>query len=288
MPLSFDLIARKRNAIFRRLTSIAIIALGIVLDVVSKKLAIEHLKGAEDIDLIPGILRLSYLENRGAAWGMFADQRWVFMSISTVTIIVILGMIFSGFCRSKVMEFSLAAILAGGIGNMIDRTSLGYVVDMIEFYLFDFPVFNVADCFVTLGTAILMIAMVVEIVREERIARRDAEYDQLLHELEARGEFDEEENEAFFDNLRLDGVEEKYLEFYSAESAEKLIERLGEGEDFEGDYHAHRVTLEESRRNLTDSLIEDEEATEEDELDSEEPLADDSDEAPSADEEWVI
>lgn len=287
MSLSFDLLARKRVAILRRLTSIAIIALGIILDVVTKKFAVAYLKDGEDIDLIPGILRLTYLENRGAAWGMFADQRWIFMSISTVTIIVILGMIFSGFCRSKVMEFSLAAILAGGVGNMIDRTSLGYVVDMIEFYLFEFPVFNVADCFVTVGTAILLIAMVVEIVREERIARRDAEYDQLLHELEARGEFDEEENEAFFDNLRLDGVEEKYLEFYSADKTEKLIEQLGCGEDFEGDYHAHRVTLEESRRNLTDSLIGEEEETEEAEP-SEEPLIDDGDEAPSEDEEWVI
>lgn len=281
MALSFETLAKHRNTIIRRTVSILIVAVGIVLDILTKNLATRHLKGGTDVSFIDGILSFSYLENRGAAWGMFSEDRWVFMTISTVTIVVLTYLIFSGFCRTRVMEFSVAAILAGGIGNMIDRVSLGYVVDMIKTDFMDFPIFNVADCFVTVGTAILLVAMVWEIVREERIARRDAEYDQLLAELEARGEFDEEQNEAFFDSLRLDGIDPETADAARCELDADQLEKLRLAEDLESALHERSVNAETARRALTDSLLPEDAEGDEDEEVSE-------DELPTPEEEDVL
>ena len=255
MALSFESLAKHRSAILRRVTSILIVAVAVLLDRLTKAWAVAHLKSGDDVEVIDWLFRLTYVENKGAAWGMLADQRWIFMSISTLTIVILSYMIFSGTCRTRIMEFSVAAILAGGLGNMIDRTSMGYVVDMIEFTFMDFPVFNIADCFVVVGTAILLVTMIYEIVREERIARRDAEYDQLLAELEARGDFDEEENEAFFDNLALDGVEREVIESARREFSEDELEELRTEDGLERGYHARAVNRETVRRNLTDSLL---------------------------------
>ncbi len=133
-------------------------AIGVILDQITKNIAVDSLKGEGVKKFIPYIFDLVYVENRGAAWGMFADNRWVFMSISTVAVILMTGVLFFYAREHKMFCISLAMVISGGVGNMIDRVLNGYVVDFLRFAFYpDFPVFNVADIFVTCGCASLAI-----------------------------------------------------------------------------------------------------------------------------------
>ena len=113
-------------------------ALGVVilvlLDQYTKLLAIAHLKDQSAFVLWNNVFELHYLENRGAAFGIFQNQRWFFV-IMTVMII----------------------LTAGAIGNFIDRLTRGYVVDFFYFSLIDFPIFNVADIYVTVTFIVLVL-----------------------------------------------------------------------------------------------------------------------------------
>ena len=129
----------------------------VALDQGTKMLAVEHLtKGA--IPLIDGVFELTYVQNTGAAFGLLKNQRWIFMSITAVVMVVLLVVLMSGrFRRYRFANIAGTLILAGGIGNMIDRVAHGYVVDFLYFKLINFPVFNVADCYVVIGAALLLI-----------------------------------------------------------------------------------------------------------------------------------
>lgn len=128
------------------------------LDQLVKVLTVANLALHETAPLIPGVLQLTYVRNTGAAFSSFEGQQWLFALIFLVFTGLILWeyfkkpMAFTGFER-----WCIAAIYGGGLGNMIDRLRLGYVVDMFETVFIDFPVFNVADCFITCGCAALMI-----------------------------------------------------------------------------------------------------------------------------------
>lgn len=141
-----------------RIMSVITVVLTVLLDTLSKNLAIISLKdtGETDFALIPGILHFTYHENKGAAFGMLSDSRWVFMSISSIAIIAIAVYLFCNKENSILLSLSLSMILGGGIGNMIDRVCLGYVVDFINFKIINFPIFNIADTFVTIGAALLI------------------------------------------------------------------------------------------------------------------------------------
>ena len=93
------------------------------------------------------------------------------MSISTVAILAMLVFLYAGFAQNLLYEISVAMIIAGGIGNMIDRTVLGYVVDMIDFRLIDFAVFNGADSLVCVGAGILILALLLDIAKESKAAK---------------------------------------------------------------------------------------------------------------------
>ena len=103
------------------------------------------------IDLIAGVLRLEYLENRGAAFGIFQNQQWISLILATVFLIlaVVFWMRMPGARRWLPLRLITVALAAGAIGNMIDRIVHHYVVDFIYFCLIDFPIFNVADIYVT-------------------------------------------------------------------------------------------------------------------------------------------
>ena len=119
--------------------------------------------------IIQDVLHLTYVENRGAAFGMLSNHRWVFMVLSTMVMFAIIFVIikFKKYFH-PLMIVGLSFTVGGGIGNMIDRTVLGYVVDFIDFTLIDFAVFNVADSFVTVGAFLLMGYMIWDTVREFR------------------------------------------------------------------------------------------------------------------------
>lgn len=132
-----------------------IVAFVIVVDQLTKYLAATHLKPIGSVTLIKGVFHLTYTENRGAAFGILQNHRWLFITFAIIAGIIILYYLISHADESLLLKVSLSLILGGAIGNLIDRIRLGYVVDMFHFTLIDYPVFNIADCAVVLGTVLL-------------------------------------------------------------------------------------------------------------------------------------
>jgi signal peptidase II len=147
---------------------ILIIFGSIWLDQLTKWLAVTFLQGNPSVPIIPEALQLTYLENRGAAFGMLANNRWVFLIISTVGILAVLGYMLIKRPTSKILCLALSFIVGGGIGNMIDRVLLGYVVDFIDFCLINFAIFNVADSFVCVGAGLLSLWVILDTIAEEK------------------------------------------------------------------------------------------------------------------------
>ena len=144
----------------------------VVLDQFTKVLALQNLKGQEPITIIPDVFHLLYVENRGAAFGILQNKQWVFLII---TAIVLAALIWALPRMSRERHFlplrlCLCFIGAGAVGNMIDRIFRGYVVDFFYFKLIDFPVFNVADIYVT-TSAIVLIFLIVFLYKEEDFDR---------------------------------------------------------------------------------------------------------------------
>ena len=158
----------KRKPVDYILYSVVILA-GVILDQITKWLAVKFLLPlGHSVPIFKGVLQLTYVENEGAAFGSFKDAPWVFNSVSVVAIIAILVYLFFGRGTSRLQEIALAMIVSGGIGNMIDRTLLQYVIDFIDFCLIDFAVFNGADSFVCVGAGLLILSLVIEIVNESK------------------------------------------------------------------------------------------------------------------------
>lgn len=136
--------------------TLLIIIAAVVLDQWTKALVVAHVQPVGSIPLIENILHLTYVENRGAAFGMLANHRWVFMVLSTASILLLLFWLLRERPKSKWITVAGALIIGGGIGNMIDRVLLGYVVDFIDVRAIDFYVFNVADSFVCVGCGMIL------------------------------------------------------------------------------------------------------------------------------------
>lgn len=149
------------------LSAVAVFLL-VLLDQLTKKAAVMYLKGKDAFSLIPGVFELQYLENRGAAFGALQNQRWFFI---LVVFLVLAALIWCFLRLPEEKHYRPLAILsvliaAGAIGNMIDRILNGYVIDFFYFSLIDFPIFNVADIYVTLS-AIALIIVVLFYYKEE-------------------------------------------------------------------------------------------------------------------------
>lgn len=144
----------------------AVITSVIALDMITKFISYALLSKVETVPIIKGVIHFTYVENRGAAFGMLKDHRWVFISISTVVIIAFLCYLFLGHAESRLMGVALSLVTAGGLGNMVDRLALGYVVDFIDFRLINFAVFNVADSCVCIGAGMLILYLILEIRKE--------------------------------------------------------------------------------------------------------------------------
>jgi signal peptidase II len=149
--------------------SVVLMIVAVVLDQVTKYAVVANLALGESVDLIPGVLRFTYVQNDGAAFGSLSDARWVFMILSTVFIVAILGYLFWKKPQNKLLLSALILITGGGIGNMVDRIMLGYVIDFIDFCAFPkiwMWVFNVADSFVCVGAGLLALWMILDTVKE--------------------------------------------------------------------------------------------------------------------------
>ena len=143
----------------------------VAADQITKLLIASSYDVGESTDIISGIIRLTYVRNRGAAFGMLANQRWIFLVLTTLTIAAIVWYIIKYRPRNKLMMCSLTLILAGGIGNMIDRIRLEYVIDFIDFYAFGEAwkwVFNVADACVCIGAGLMILYLILDMARESK------------------------------------------------------------------------------------------------------------------------
>lgn len=129
----------------------------ILADQLSKFLTVRYLKPVSTVAVIDGIFSLTYVENKGAAFGILQNARWVFIVATIAAIIAMVWYKRKFKPQGKVINTSLCLLLSGALGNMIDRIFLGYVVDMLEVTFIDYPVFNVADCFVVVGAILLCI-----------------------------------------------------------------------------------------------------------------------------------
>ena len=134
----------------------ALIAL-IGLDQGLKYWTVTNLALGESVPLIPGVMQLTRLHNYGAAWSSLSGKTVVLLVITSVLMIAVAVLLMKKIVRHRLGVTAGIFIIGGGLGNMIDRVRLGYVVDMLETKFMEFPVFNVADCFITCGCALLMV-----------------------------------------------------------------------------------------------------------------------------------
>lgn len=134
----------------------------VFLDQYTKYLAVVYLKPRHFVTLIPNVLELRYLENRGAAFGIWQNRQWVFIVFACVCVIACawIGMRLYVAGRHTLSRVFLAMLAAGAAGNLIDRVSRGFVVDFIYVSLIRFPIFNLADVCVSAGTIALVVLSV--------------------------------------------------------------------------------------------------------------------------------
>lgn len=143
----------------KQLLIILAVAMNLVLaDAVVKELAVARLKDAAAVEVIPGFFNLSYVENRGCAWGMFQGQVWPLAAFAVVALVFLFWKRKEVFGEGKVARTAETLLYAGIIGNLIDRVFRGYVVDMFDFYWrsYHFPCFNLADVFISVAAALLV------------------------------------------------------------------------------------------------------------------------------------
>lgn len=142
-------------------TGVWVTILLIAIDQITKYFALTLLSGTSGIEVIPGVFELFYLENKGAAFGMLDNRQWIFILIAIVMTAGI-GWVYMKLPEKRVyrlLRVICILIAAGAVGNMIDRLVHHFVVDFLYVSLIDFPVFNIADCYVCIGAALMVIAM---------------------------------------------------------------------------------------------------------------------------------
>lgn len=132
----------------------------VALDQWTKWLVRRALPLYESKDSILGILHITHVENTGGAWSMFSGQLWLFIGVMALFVALIVVLIWKQWLKKPFEWWCLAAILGGGIGNLIDRLANGRVTDMICLDFVNFPVFNVADCFITVGCFALIVYVI--------------------------------------------------------------------------------------------------------------------------------
>ena len=164
---------KKRLPASGRIIAFVIMAAVVIADQLTKAAAVKELVHVgNSTTAIPGVLDFTYVLNSGATAGILSGHRWIFMVISAVVIIAASVVMALGRIRYRFTAYSLALIVGGGIGNMIDRVARGKVVDFINVTFVDFfpfnTVFNVADMCVCIGCALLVLSVIVSEIKERK------------------------------------------------------------------------------------------------------------------------
>lgn len=177
-----------------------IIIAGVVfLDQLTKWLTVINLDLRESITVIDGFFSFTYVQNKGAAFSMLSNHRWVFMTISTVAIVALSIYLWKKRKDSKLLGVALSFIIGGGIGNMVDRTILGYVIDFLDFIIgrdanghpIHFAIFNIADTFVCVGVGLFALYIILDEFKQykkEKAAKAEIDVNNNICELENENE----------------------------------------------------------------------------------------------------
>ena len=146
----------------------------VLADLVTKRLAIAYLQPVASVPVIENVFHLTYVQNEGASFGILPGKTTFFIVVVSLAVLFLLWLLLFGKARGRLYRFSLAMVIAGGIGNLIDRIRFGYVVDLFDFRLIDFPVFNVADICVVVGVILLFFVLLLGREHGKRAAQEEA------------------------------------------------------------------------------------------------------------------
>ncbi len=128
-----------------------------ILDQAAKIFAAGLLPSVKTIPVIEDVFHLTYVENTGAGFGVFKDYTWLLTALTIIVIIAVVGYYVNKRPKNKILVTALTFMMGGAVGNVVDRVRLGYVIDFFDFTFIDFPVFNIADCFITAGAIIFAV-----------------------------------------------------------------------------------------------------------------------------------
>ncbi len=140
------------------------------LDQYTKFFIVSNYELAGSHDFIKGIIDITYIHNRGGAWGMLNGHTWFLLSITIIVMLICISLILKFGVKNKLMFWAMMLILSGGLGNMADRIfRSGNVVDFLHFEFFpEFPVFNVADCAIVIGASLLILYFVIDAINDRK------------------------------------------------------------------------------------------------------------------------
>lgn len=138
-----------------------------IIDRITKALALKHLATGSVKTLLPGILSFAYVENRGMAFGMASGMVWLLIVLTAAVLAILAFYLIRHPEEPKLLRTGLWFVMGGGLGNLYDRIAYGYVVDFIRTDFIDFPVFNVADIFVCVGAAMVVLAVLMAEKRKQ-------------------------------------------------------------------------------------------------------------------------
>ncbi len=154
--------------------NILIPLLGVAVDQLVKYWAAVSLKPVGTIPLIQDVFHLTYWENTGAAFSMFADRRWLLLAVTVILLTILVWALHKNFLPDKLGRIGLLLTIGGAFGNLIDRLLRGYVIDLFDFRLIGFPVFNVADILLNAGVILMAIDLLILEPKREKQKKEDA------------------------------------------------------------------------------------------------------------------
>ena len=149
----------KKQSVKQKISGLLAVLILILADRLTKVLAVTYLKDHDAIVLIPGVFELRYLENTGMAFGLLQGKMWIFYIVTAVIVLICLFYYFRipAGRHFLPLQYTLVLLISGAFGNLIDRLMQQYVVDFLYFSLIDFPIFNVADIYVTCAAVLLFV-----------------------------------------------------------------------------------------------------------------------------------
>lgn len=148
----------------------------VAADQITKYLIMTNIAYGTSVEVLPGLVDFTYIHNNGAAFGMLQGQSWILLSVSAVVILICLVLVLKKELNGWIMLSAVTLVMAGGVGNMIDRIIRGgNVVDFIELKFVDFAIFNFADICVTIGAVLIVFDFIYEAIKDHRKSKTESE-----------------------------------------------------------------------------------------------------------------